>query len=150
MERFKRLPEPLQKHVAARLIFGCVLLALGFICRIFLQNWFLCLPGFAAGGFLVFSGSKRFLRLASGDYLCLRGVCLEIEKAKLGRQIRRMMIDIEGKRVQLTVGKNQKHLAAGDTVTLYLLPDIPIYELDGVCRVYNWLALEHTPLGEKD
>mgnify|MGYP007044161833 FL=1 len=98
----------------------------------------------------MFSGSKRFLRLASGDYLCLRGVCLEIEKAKLGRQIRRMMIDIEGKRVQLTVGKNQKHLAAGDTVTLYLLPDIPIYELDGVCRVYKWLALEHTPLGEKD
>ena len=49
----------------------------------------------------MFSGSKLFLRLASGDYLCLRGVCLEIEKAKLGRQSRRMAIDIESKRMAL-------------------------------------------------
>lgn len=150
MERFKNLPEPLQRLIAGRLVFACALLVLGLICRIFLQSWLLCLPGFVAGGFLVFIGSKLFLRLASGDYLCLRGVCLEIEKAKLGRQIRRIVMDIEGKRVQLAVGKNHKHLAEGDTVALYLLPDTPIYEQDGTCRVYNWLALEHAPLAEKD
>lgn len=150
MERFKRLPESLQRLVAGRLVFGCVLLALGFICRIFLQSWLLCLPGFVAGGFLVFSDGKLFFRLASGDYLCLRGVCLEIEKAKLGRQIKHTVIDIEGRRVHLTMGKNQKHLAVGDTVALYLLRDTPVYKQDGICRVYNWLALEHAPFAEKD
>ena len=150
MGKFKNLPEPLQRLVAGRLVFGCVLLALGSICRIFLQSWLLCLPGFVAGGFLVFSGGKLFLRLTSGDYLCLQGICLEIEKPKLGRQIRHIVMDIEGKRVQLTVGKNQKHLAVGDTVALYLLRDIPVYEQDGICRVYNWLALERAPFAEKD
>lgn len=150
MEIFKNLPKPLKNQVAGRLVFGCVLLMLGVICRIFLQSWLLCLPGFVAGGFLVFSGGKLFFRLASGEYLCLRGVCLEIERAKLGRQIRRIVIDIEGKRVQLAVGKNHKHLTVGDTVALYLLPDTPVYEQDGICRVYNWLALERTPLAEKD
>lgn len=150
MERFKNLPKPLRKLVAERLVLGVVTLALGALCHICLRSWLLSLPGFVVGFFLIFSGFRLFLRLASGDYLCLRGVCRETEKAGLGRQARHIVIDVEGKPVRLTVGKKQRHLTVGDAVILYLLPDTPVYEQDGVSRVYSWLALERLPFAEKD
>ncbi len=150
MERFKNLPEPLRKLVAERLVLGIVILALGTLCHICLRNWPLSLPGFAVGFFLVCNSFRLFLRLASGDYLGLRGVCRETGKAGLGRQARHIVIDLEGKPVRLTVGKKQRHLTVGDAVILYLLPDTPIYEQDGVSRVYSWLALECLPFAEKD
>ncbi len=70
--------------------------------------------------------------------------------ASYGRQTRHIVIDVEGKRVRFTVGKKQKHLTVGDAVILYLLPDTPVYEQDGVSRVYSWLALECLPFAEKD
>lgn len=142
MEGFKNLPEPLRKLVAGRLVLGVVTLALGTLCHICLHSWLLSLPGFAVGFFLVCNSFRLFLRLASGDYLCLSGVCREAEKAGLGRRARHMVIDIEGKRVRFTVGKKQKHLAVGDAVILYLLPDTPIYEQDGISQVYSWLVLK--------
>lgn len=150
MERFKNLSEPLRKLVSERMIFGAVTLALGTLCHICLHSWLLSLPGFVVGLFLIFNSFRLFLRLASGDYLCLRGVCRETEKAGLGRRARHMVIDLEGKPVRLTVGKKQRHLTVGDAVILYLLPDTPIYEQDGVSRVYSWLALECLPFAEKD
>lgn len=125
-----------------RLLLGCVLLVLGLALFLCLRDWLLCLPGFIAGGFLAISGGKLFLRATSGEYLCLQGVCREIEKH------RRILIDVDGKRIQIPVGRKEKHLAVGDTLLLYLLPDTPLYEQDGFYRVFAYIALER--LSEKD
>lgn len=142
MERFRNLPELLRKLVSGRLVLGAVTLALGALCHICLRSWLLSLPGFVMGLFLICNSFRLFLRLASGDYLSLSGVCRETERAGLGRQARHIVIDLEGKPVRLTVGKKQKLPAVGDAVILYLLPDTPVYDQDGVSRVYSWLVLK--------
>lgn len=132
-EKFKKLPLALRKQIASRLVLGVVLLVLGMAL---LGNALLCLPGFVAGGVLLVSSVRLFLQASAGDYLCLHGVCVEIEKR------RRILIDVEGKRIQISVGNPIKGLSVDDAVNLYLLPDTPLYEQDGLYRLFTCIALE--------
>ena len=132
-EKFKNLPLALRKEIGSRLVLGFVLLILGMAL---LGNALLCLPGLVAGGVLVVSGTRLFLRAIAGDYLCLHGICVEIEKR------RRILIDAEGKRIQISVGKPIKGLRVDDAVKLYLLPYTPLYEQDGLYHLFTCIALE--------
>lgn len=137
MDKFRKLPGVLQKQIASRLVLGCVLVVLG---TVLLGNALLWLPGFAAGGVLLVNAGKLFLRAVSGDYLCLHGVCRKIEKRRC------ILIDVEGKRIQIALGKTAKDLADGDKVALYILPETPLYEQDGLYCIFNYIAIER----EKD
>ncbi|MEH2933598.1 hypothetical protein [Acutalibacter sp. JLR.KK004] len=132
-EKFKKLPCALRKQIASQVVLGVVLAIFGLILS---QNILLCLPGLMAGGVLLVSGTGLFLRAIASDYLCLHGVCVEIEKH------RRILIDVEGKRIQILVGKPIKGLRVDDAVNLYLLPDTPLYEQDGLYRLSTCIALE--------
>ncbi len=140
-EKFKKLPGVLQKQITSRLALGYVLLALGAALLASLRNILLCLPGFAAGAFLLVNAARLFFRAISGDCLYLHGVCKEIEKRK------RFLLEVEDKRIQIAMGKPIKGLCVGDAVMLTILADTPVYEQDGVYRVFSYIALERI---EKD
>ena len=93
----------------------------------------------------LFVGSVLFVNWASGNCICLRGICPAIDKPLLRRRTAVIYVSIEDRIVLLRPSFPIPPVQVGDTVAIYLSRHFPVYERDAVQVIPRYYALSVTP-----
>ena len=142
MQAFKRIPEPLQKQVFLKTGLGVLFMILLIAMIITAQDIALLLPCagltifFAAGAFALFR------RSVLDEYVVVSGACIEAGNTRLKRKAKYIVLDTGEKTVRVSLGQRRKRFAVGMLLDLYLATNTPVYEKDGVLRIFSYLAIE--------
>ena len=137
--RFKELPIPLQKQILQRIGLGVAMLVLFVIIWAATGTLGLAIPGLALAGYLLGSGGLLIHRCVHGEYLCMTGTVKEVSTSGLLKKPKYLLIDTEQGLIQ--VPADRKPLPADSTVALYLSVNTPVYEENGLFKMYSYLAL---------
>lgn len=140
--KFKKLPSPLQKQIVQRIGLGVAMLALFGVIWGTTGTLSLAIPGLVLACYLLGSGGLLFLRCVRGEYLCLTGTVKDVITFGLRRRPKFLLVTTEQGLLQLPPGR--KPFPVGSSVTLYLVTSTPVYEQDGIFKIYTYLALELT------
>lgn len=138
--KLKELPSPLQKQIVQRIGLGVAMLALFVIIWAVTSKLGLAIPGLVLACYLLGSGDLLFLRCVRGEYLCLTGTVKDVITSGLRKRPKFLLIDTEQGLLQLPPGR--KSFPAGSSVVLNLAVNTPVYELDGIFKIYSYLTLE--------
>lgn len=135
-EKFKKLPEPLRRVIGLRMIVGGAALVLSVIMWAITGNITLAIPCAALGAYLLVSGGLLVYR----NSLCITGMVKEIITTGIRKRPKYLLLEIEEGIIQLPA--NRKHFPANSSVTLYLAANTPVYEQDGLYKIFSYLTLE--------
>lgn len=138
-EKFKELPAPLQKLIVQRICLGVAMLAIFVIIWVSTGTLGLAIPGLALAGYLLGNGGLLFRRCVQGEYISLTGTVKDVSTSGLLKKPKYLLIDTEQGLIQ--VPAYRKPLPTGSTVALYLAVSTPVYEEDGLYKIYSYLAL---------
>ena len=138
--KFKELPAALQRRIAQRVGIGIAALALFGIIWAATGTFGLATPGLALAGYLLGSGGLLHYRCVRGEYIRLTGTVQNIITSGLRQRPKSLLIETEQGLLQLPSGR--KPFPAGTSVTIYLASNTPVYEQDGLLKIYTYLALE--------
>ena len=100
----------------------------------------LAIPGLVLACYLLGGGCLLLLRCVRGEYLCLTGTIQDIITSGLRKRAKFLLVTTKQRLLQLPPGR--KPFPAGSSVTLYLVTSTPVYEQDGIFKIYTYLALE--------
>ena len=141
-DAFRKLPEALRKQVLFR--FGG---SVGSLCLFLFLLWgtgdvylmYPCLLLFcvAAG-----NGAWLFCRCVQGKFVHLTGKCVGIETGGFRNRIRSLYLAYETGVVKIPAKGRIRDLQKGDSVSLYLAEDAPVYEKEGAFFVGDYYAME--------
>lgn len=135
-EKFKKLPKPLRRVIGLRMMVGGAALVLFIIIWIFMGDITLAIPFAALGAYLLISG---FL-LIHRNFLCITGTVKEIVTTGIRKHPKYLLLETEEGIIKLPA--NRKPFPAGSSITLYLATNTPVYEQDGILKIFSYLALE--------
>ena len=145
MQEFNQIPEPLRKQILLRLGLDVLSLLLLLALLTVTGDMTLWLPCagltvfFAAGAFVLFR------RAVLGEYVVVSGICTETGNTLLKRRAKHITLDTGEKTIRVSLGQRRKRFTAGMAFNLYLAANAPVYEKDGMLRVFSYLALEKKP-----
>ena len=136
--QYEGFPPPLRRLLELRsfLALGSLSLLLLMLCL----GWpiHLLFPPLALLLYVLSSGFILFLRFSKGDYICLRGVCTDVNKTGIRKRLKTITASFDGQTLLIQVSAPVPDIHIGDTVELYLSKQCPIYEQDG-----NGLILQY-------
>ena len=135
-EKFKKLPEPLRRVIGLRMVVGSTSMLLSIVMWAITGNITLAIPFAVLGGFLLISG----VLITRRDYICITGTVKEIITTGIRKRPKYLLLEIEEGIIQLPA--NRKPFPANSSVTLYLAANTPVYEQDGIFKIFSYLALE--------
>lgn len=141
-EQFEKLPKAIQKQVIIRLAGGSVFLFLFFVILVCFRDLYFGLPCLILSVFLFVNGGWLFYNGVSGNYVCVEGICEEIEKFGIRKRIRSIRIALEQNSLKIPIRQRMKTLAVGDTVTVYVSDKMPVYEHEDGYMICSYYALE--------
>lgn len=122
--------------VASVLLFALALMVYG--------DLWLCLSfaAFAA----VFAAMTALLlrRCLSGHYVAVSGVCLSVGRTGLRRRVKSLTVSAPPHTVKCLPRGKLSGIAVGDTVTLYIAENTPVYERGGCMLLDGCMAIEFT------
>ena len=140
----KQLPQALQMQLLLRTGSGVLAMVLFLVVLLSSGEFTFALPCLILS-ILMFAHSWTLLRcVIVGNFLCVSGPCEEIERVGFRRRIKTITVRLGDKRVVIPIRRRVKNLAVGTTVTLYVSEKTPIYENDGLCHIYEYLAMSFT------
>lgn len=137
-EKFKKLPEPLRWVIGLRMMVGGAALVLFIIMWAVMGDITLAIPFLVLAVFLLVSG----VLLIKSDFICVTGTIKEVVTTGIRKRPRYLLLETEEGIIQLPV--NRKHFPVGNSITLYLAVNTPVYEQDGIFKIFSYLALELT------
>lgn len=149
-KKFDELPAPLQKQIAIRLVGGAIFLFLFAVILIGFRDFYFSLPCLLLTVFLLISGLKLCYNSLAGNYMCVQGVCEEIETAGIRKRIKGILVHLEGSTVKIPIRQGMKKLSIGDTVIIYLSDRTPVYERDGGYMICSYYALDMKKRGNQN
>ena len=142
--RILSLPGALQTQILRRAAACASSLALFALSLIVYGDLWLCLSfvAFAA----VFAAMMALLlrRCLSGQYVAVSGVCLSVERTGLRRRVKSLDVSAPPHTVKCLPRGRLSGIAVGDTVTLYIAANAPVYECDGCLLLDGCMAIEFT------
>ena len=141
-EKFKRLPEILQKQIILRFSAGTASLLVFLIVLALYRNLFLCLSFVFFAIVFAFSGVFLLLRVADGKFITIEGRCSRIEKSFLHKRSKTLFIEADPHKIKLNLRQNLKNIAQGDDVVVYVLNSTSVYREEGYEVVSGYLAIE--------
>ena len=143
--QYEHLPAPLRQLINLRLIGAAAGLFLTLVILLVFAELPLILPSLL----LLFWSSADAWRLhrlfTNRDYLVLSGVCTKVDMSPIRRRPKAIYTEIEGMSVKLPLNRPLGSVSTGDTIVIYLSPQSPIYESDGVNTIFRYYAVECTP-----
>lgn len=144
-ERFKQLPEAIQKQIIIRFAVAIffVLLFVVIVCSG--GDVYLYLPCLLFTGFFIVNAISLFINSMGGNYLSIKGECVQIEATTVRKRVKSFTIECEcedSKFLTVAVRHRIKKLAVGDTVIVYLSEKTPVYNKDVGYAINGYFALE--------
>lgn len=137
--KFEELPAPLQKQILQRIGLGVAMLALCVIIWAATGTLGLAVPGLALAGYLLGSGGLLFHQCVRREYISLTGTVKEVSISGLRGRPKFLLIDTEQGILQIPAVR--RPIPTGSTVALYLAVSTPVYEEDGLYKIYSYLTL---------
>lgn len=137
----KQLPEALRMQLLMRLGSGATSLLLFIAVWVLSGEFAFALPCLILSVFLLINSWSLFRNIIIGDYLSVSGLCEEVERTVLRRRIKSITVRLGDKLVVIPIKRRVKKLLIGTAVTLYISEKTPVYEKDGLCHIYEYLAV---------
>lgn len=141
-DKFKQLPEVLQRQVLIRFIGGIVFLFLFIVIQICFADIYFSLPCLIFGGVVIVNGGWLLYNSLQGNYLSVQGVCEQIETTGIRKRVKSICVRIDKNMLHIPVKRKAKGITQGDTVVLYLSEKTPVYEKDDGYMICSYYALE--------
>ena len=95
--------------------------------------------------YILLDGFILYGRFSRGDYMCLTGGCVGIEKSFLWKRPQRIIMRVDGTTIIIHLSKGRIVAEAGDTISLYLSPTTPIRQEDGAYLISRYYAVRAVP-----
>lgn len=141
-EQLAKLPKAIQKQVMVKLVGGVLFLFLFIVILVCFWDMYFCFPCLLLSGFLFVNGGRLFYNGVSGNYICIEGICKNIEKSGIRKRIRSISLTLEQNRLRIPVWQRMKTLSVGDTVIVYVSDKTPVYEQEDSYIICSYYALE--------
>lgn len=141
-DKFKHLPDALQKQVVLRLAIGTGFFVLFLVVQFCMGDIYFSLPCVVFGGVMIVNGGLLFYNSTKGNFISVRGVCRQIETTGIRKRVRNLYIDTEPYILKLPVRQRIRNLDKGDTIIVYLSEKTPVYEQDNGYMICSYYALE--------
>ena len=137
----KQLPDALRMQLLMRLGSGATALLLFVVVWLLSGEFTFALPCLILAVFLLINSWSLLRNVIVGDYLCVSGPCEEVERTVLRRRIKSVTVRLGDKLVVIPIKRRVKKLIVGTNITLYISEKTPVYEKDGLCHIYEYLAV---------
>ena len=140
---FKQIPKALQKQILYRLGYGIAILFLTVILLFYTVELFSILAGIFITIFFVASSFLLFRRAVAGEYVVIRGECLDVTLTAVRKWTKMVIVQTEDKRtIKIMIKQRLKKIRVGSKIMLYVASNMPVYETKGVHILSSYLALE--------
>lgn len=141
-EKFKGLPAALQKQIILRLA-ACALSLLLFVVMLAVyRDLYQCLPFVVFCLFFGAFGALLLFRAADGKFVVVDGQCNKVERTAIRKRPKTIYFVSEPHSVKLPVRHRIKNIEAGDSVTVYVSENAPVYQEEGCQILSGYLAIE--------
>ena len=141
-DRFKVIPNALQRQILWRSLMGCAFLIFTVVILLLGYDALLVLPGI---GFMIFSVASAAWLFYVADrkrYVVVDGVCKEVTKSLLFKRVKTVTLEADGKTLRVQLKQHKRSYIAGAKLRLYLQENAKVYERDGVLVVYDYILIE--------
>lgn len=142
--RILSLPGALQTQILRRAAACASSLALFALSLIVYGDLWLCLSFVAFAAVFAAMTALLLRRCLSGQYVAVSGVCLSVERTGLRRRVKSLDVSAPPHTVKCLPRGRLSGIAVGDTVTLYIAANAPVYECDGCLLLDGCMAIEFT------
>lgn len=139
---FSALPEPLQRQVLIRLGFSMVFMLLFVLVLCMMFDWLTILPFFILSGFSLFSAYMLFRRAVAGDYVVIRGRCVESSVTLVRRRTKSILVEADEHMVQVMMKQRLKRIPDGTSLDIYVANNTQVYDKDGAKLLHSYLAID--------
>lgn len=141
-ERFRALPDALQKQILIRGLLGVVALLLFVVILICTKEVSFALPCSVLALFMIVNGGQLLYNCIRNKYIVVKGVCTSVEKTALKKRVKSLSLDVEKRVLTVSVRHRLKAPSVGDEISIYFSENAPVYEKDGAYHIYSFYALE--------
>lgn len=141
-ERFKQIPAVLQKQILLRFTVGVLFLILFAVILFYFRDYYLYLPCLVFAGFLIVNGGLLFYNSLIGNYICVQGVCEQIEVIGFRKRVKEIYVGLDQNTLRIVIKHRIKRIAVGDTIIVYLSDKTPVYEQHDGYMVCSYYAIE--------
>ena len=123
---WKSLPPALQHQMIIQigLALFCLVLAIGALAFV---SFTVSIPFLLGAALLVICAMRLFCTGMRGQYLILRGVILKVDRTALRQRPKSILLETNGKALQVMLRNRHAAVREGDTVTLYIADTTPLY-----------------------
>ena len=141
MKRILRmLPPALQRQLMIQA--GLALLALVLaVVALFFFSLIISVPFLLGAALLAFSALRLYHIGTQVQYLILRGTVMKVERTSVRQQMKSLLLEVDGKALQVVLRNRHVTVQEGETVKLYISDITPLYEWQGIHRLYAYLAI---------
>lgn len=134
------LPPALQRQLMIQA--GLALLALVLaVVALFFFSLIISVPFLLGAALLAFSALRLYHIGTQGQYLILRGTVMKVERTSVRQQMKSLLLEVDGKALQVVLRNRHVTVQEGETVKLYISDTTPLYEWQGIHRLYAYLAI---------
>ena len=138
---YRRLPKVLKKNIICRIGLGLAFLTFFILMCFFVDHFIFALAPCAFALFLVTSGISMMVRCISGEYVELKGVCIEVNKSTFRRKTKYIVLKTNRGIVKILTKFKQRTINVGDSVTVYVPDYASVYEYKEsmvICEFYGF------------
>lgn len=133
-------PQALQQQLFIRsgLALFCLVLAIGTVAFV---SFAVSVPFLIGAALLTISAVHIYRIGMRGQYLILRGVILKVTRTALRQRPKSILLEANGKALLVMLRDRHASVWEGESVTLYIADTTPLYEWQGIHRLYAYLAM---------
>lgn len=141
-DKFRQLPEVLQRQILTRFVSGIIFLFFFIVIQICFADIYFSLPCLLFGGVIIVNGGWLLYNSLQGNYICVQGICEQVETTGIRKRVKSICVNIDKSMLHIPVKRRLRDVTHGDTVILYLSDKTPVYEKDNGYMICSYYALE--------
>lgn len=143
-EKFKSIPKPINKQILVRLGIGFLSLVVAILMLVIAKDFILSLPCWLLFVYMAVSGGIMLYNCLKGDFVAVKGTCVNIELTKFWKRVKVIYIQTEKGQMRVPIRKRIRRLSEGDDVTVYMPSKTRIYEQDNSLVIFGYYAIDIT------
>lgn len=136
------LPGFFQRQLCAHILAGICLFAITGLFLCLRLGFVMLVPALILLIFLLFHGIWLFRLAVRQQYLAIDGACTYIQRTAVRKRARYLQLDVQGTCVQIAAKRSYIPYHPQQQLRLYLTPQTPVYEKDGVQLLSDYLGIE--------
>lgn len=140
-ELFASCPPALRWEIWGRIGLGIAALPVFLVAWFFSRSLSLALPMLAIAVFLTLNGLMILAGFQYGTVITAVGICTGVERHRFRSTAKFIQLDVDGKAVEIHLRNRLHRIQTGDTVTVYLPENAPVYERQGAHIIYSYYAI---------